>query len=63
MWRREKKKEFRSDPKKFYQEYPKDDMEAFLSSGRPVFDTQLLVKMEQYARRWKSRPRFGEVIK
>jgi hypothetical protein len=62
MWRREKRKEFRSDPKKFYQEYPKDDMEAFLASGRPVFDTQLLVKMEQYAMK-QPKPLFGEVIK
>lgn len=49
IWRREKKKEFRSDPAKFYQEYPKDDMEAFLASGRPVFDTRQLQKMENYA--------------
>jgi hypothetical protein len=65
MWRREKKKEFRSDPKKLYQEYPKDDMEAFLSSGRPVFDTQLLVKMEQYAQKMEKEqaPLYGEVVK
>jgi hypothetical protein len=62
MWRREKKKEFRSDPAKFYQEYPKDDMEAFLSSGRPVFDTQLLVRMEQWAAK-QEQPLFGEVIR
>lgn len=64
MWRREKKKEFRSDPKKFYQEYPKDDMEAFLSSGRPKFDIQQLVKMEQYAQKMaKTNPCvFGQVV-
>lgn len=61
MWRREKKKEFRSDPKKFYQEYPKDDMEAFLSSGRPVFDTGLLVKMEQYALKHSDHI-FGQIV-
>jgi len=49
LWRREKKKEFIDDPKKFYQEYPKDDMEAFIASGRPRFDTKMLIKMEEYA--------------
>jgi len=49
LWRREKKKEFIDDPKKFYQEYPKDDMEAFIASGRPRFDTKMLMKMEAYA--------------
>lgn len=64
IWRREKMKDFRSDPKKFYQEYPKDDMEAFLSSGRPKFDTKMLVKMENYAVAWgKEHPQiFGEII-
>lgn len=49
MWRREKKKEFLDDPRKFYQEYPSTDMEAFLASGRPKFDMDMLVKMWQYA--------------
>lgn len=49
VWRREKKKEFLDDPKKFYQEYPSTDMEAFLASGRPKFDMDMLVKMWQYA--------------
>jgi hypothetical protein len=49
LWRRAKKKDFRTDPKKFYQEYPKDDTEAFLASGRPVFDTRILQEMETYA--------------
>jgi hypothetical protein len=61
LWRREKKKEFRTDPKKFYQEYPKDDMEAFLASGRPVFDTRLLMKMEQIALKQPD-PMFGLVV-
>lgn len=65
-WRREKKKEFRSDPKKFYQEYPKDDMEAFLASGRPVFDTGMLVRMENraidYAKTHDNWPLFGAVV-
>lgn len=64
VWRRAKMKDFRSDPKKFYQEYPKDDMEAFLSSGRPKFDTKMLVNMENYAmKHTKTHPqRFGAVI-
>ncbi len=61
LWRREKKKEFRSDPKKFYQEYPKDDMEAFLSSGRPVFEISELVKMEQIAQKAPA-PMFGQIL-
>lgn len=60
MWRREKKKEFRSDPKLFYQEYPSTDMEAFLASGRPVFDISVLTKMERIAQ--KHQPMFGTVI-
>lgn len=61
-WRRAKKKEFRTDPAKFYQEYPKDDMEAFLASGRPVFDIKQLMKMEEAAQRPENQPRFGHVI-
>lgn len=49
MWRREKKKEFHADPDKFYQEYPKDDIEAFIASGRPVFDVRKLIAMEEIA--------------
>lgn len=60
-WRREKKKEFRSEPEKFYQEYPKDDMEAFLASGRPVFDIKQLILMEQRASNVK--PQFGIIHK
>lgn len=48
-WRRRKKKEFRTDPKKFYQEYPSTPEEAFLASGRPVFDTKVLQAMEKIA--------------
>lgn len=61
LWRREKKKEFRTDPKKFYQEYPKDDMEAFLASGRPVFETKMLMEMERIALKQPD-PKFGLVI-
>lgn len=62
LWRREKKKEFRTDPKKFYQEYPKDDMEAFLASGRPKFDIRRLIQMEQAIDTVKP-PRFAEITK
>lgn len=62
MWRREKKKEFRAKPEEFYQEYPKDDMEAFLSSGRPRFNTGQLVKMEQFAAA-NSDHVFGEIVR
>ena len=48
-WRRMKKKEFRTDPKKFYQEYPATPEEAFLASGRPVFDVPRLQEMERIA--------------
>lgn len=47
QWRREKKKEFVHDPEKFYQEYPSTDIEAFIASGRPVFNTRALIKMDQ----------------
>jgi len=63
MWRREKKKEFRSDPGKFYQEYPKDDTEAFLASGRTAFDTRALIKMEERARLAENQPAFGQIVK
>lgn len=49
QWRRQKMKEFRSDPEKFYQEYPKNDMEAFISTGRPVFDARSLIQMDARA--------------
>lgn len=46
-WRREKQKEFVSNPPKFFQEYPLTDAEAFLSSGSPRFDIASLIKMEE----------------
>lgn len=59
LWRREKKKEFRANPELFYQEYPKDDMEAFISSGNPVFNQRMLYRMEQLVD--ANPPIFGEV--
>lgn len=46
QWRRNKMKEFRADPERFYQEYPMNDMEAFISTGRPVFDSKMLIRMD-----------------
>lgn len=45
-WRRKKLLEFTGDEKRFYQEYPLEDTEAFLASGTPRFDTQKLAEME-----------------
>lgn len=53
QWRRIKMKEFRSDPDKFMQEYPSTDMEAFIASGRPVFDTKVLIRMDRIAQATK----------
>jgi hypothetical protein len=47
QWRRETMREFADNPKKFYQEYPMTDIEAFLSSGSSRFDISALVKMEE----------------
>lgn len=49
MWRREKMKEFVSNPEKFYQEYPLTDQEAFLASGNPRFEVKKLIEMEEKA--------------
>lgn len=64
-FRRRKKLEFRTDPKKFYQEYPSTPEEAFLASGRPVFDTKMLQAMEKIAvDNAKTQPYIcGEVVK
>jgi len=44
-WRRKKMLEFVGDEKRFYQEYPLTDTEAFLASGNPRFDTAKLEAM------------------
>lgn len=64
-FRRRKKLEFRTDPKKFYQEYPSTPEEAFLASGRPVFDTRQLQEMEKIAvEAAKTHPyKCGDIIK
>jgi len=43
-WRRVKKSELESTGGKFEQEYPSDDYEAFIASGRPRFDVDQLMK-------------------
>jgi len=48
-WRRETMKEFADDERKFYQEYPLTDIEAFLSSGNSRFNIGALVKMDEKA--------------
>jgi len=45
-WRRKKMLEFVGDEKRFYQEYPLTDSEAFLASGTPRFNTTKLAEME-----------------
>lgn len=46
-FRRYKEREFKTDPRLLYQEYPSSDFEAFLGSGRPRFDIKSLVKLQQ----------------
>lgn len=46
-WRRKKMLEFVGDEKRFYQEYPLTDTEAFLASGTPRFDVNKLQEMQQ----------------
>ena len=45
-WRRQKMKEFADNPDKFKQEYPINDVEAFLASGRSRFNIAALTNME-----------------
>jgi hypothetical protein len=45
-WRRKKMLEFSGDEKRFFQEYPLTDSEAFLASGTPRFNVQKLSEME-----------------
>lgn len=42
-WRRMRINEFKGDEDLFRQEYPCDDVEAWIVSGRPVFDTNRLL--------------------
>lgn len=47
FWYRTKLRSFVSDPEKMKQEYPFNDTEAFLASGRPRFKTDILSEMEK----------------
>ena len=49
LWRRSTMKEFADDERKFFQEYPLTDIEAFLSSGNSRFNITALVKMDEKA--------------
>lgn len=42
QWRRLKLLEYKGDMDRFHQEFPVDDFEAFISSGRPVFNQNIL---------------------
>lgn len=53
-WRRHKLKTMR-DPGLFPQEYPESDQEAFLSSGRPVFDWISLLRAKNLVSKTKWR--------
>lgn len=48
-WRRKKLMEFVGDEKRFYQEYPLTDSEAFIASGSPRFDISKLMEYEANA--------------
>ncbi len=56
QWRRDKIDELKSEDQ-FKQEYPCDDVEAFLFSGRPVFDRNLLLKARPDCKEPKARYR------
>lgn len=47
MWYRMKLKEFGNDADRMRQEYPSNDMEAFIASGRPRFDINALLEYEK----------------
>lgn len=62
LWMRAKRREFTNEPEKWYQEYPKNDMEAFLKSGRPRFDVDVLLEMQKAAEKAPA-PLYGHIIK
>lgn len=47
LFRRYKEKEFKATPEKLYQEYPSTAHEAFIATGRPVFNIKALSHMEK----------------
>ena len=58
MWYRMKLKEFGNDTDRMKQEYPSNDVEAFIASGRPRFDIKALLRMEAESEKGKT----GELI-
>lgn len=62
LWMRAKRREFTNEPEKWYQEYPKNDVEAFLKSGRPRFDVDVLLEMQKAAEKAPA-PLYGHIIK
>ena len=42
------------------QEYPCNDIEAFVASGRPVFDTKICLQNYELSKRAK--PRIGNLV-
>jgi len=61
LWMRAKRREFTNEPEKWYQEYPKNDVEAFLKSGRPRFDMDVLLEMQKAAEKAPA-PLYGHII-
>lgn len=59
-WRRMKMLEFVGDEKRFYQEYPLTDTEAFLASGTPRFDVKKLSEMQMNCSDGQNVELFGE---
>lgn len=49
FWYETKLREFGNDTDRMRQEYPSNDMEAFIASGRPRFDINTLLEYEQKA--------------
>ena len=58
MWYRMKLREFGNDTDRMRQEYPSNDVEAFISSGRPRFDIKALLRMEAETEKGK----VGELV-
>lgn len=61
-WSRRKRMEFKSDPKKFLEQYPHTPMVAFLASGNYAFDTFRLMEMLEKAKLDTSMS-YGEIVK
>jgi hypothetical protein len=49
-WWREKQEQYRATPLLLFQEFPRDEDEAFVASGGCIFDTEVLREMESTCR-------------